>query len=594
MRKRTGLVLGALFLFLSLGALAGLGAPARAADGGWIIDRFASDIEIHPDGAIAVVEAIDVDFGTLQKHGIFRDIPVRYRWEPDPKLERRYDLAVGSVRDGGGKAIHYETARIGSDIRIKIGDADRTVSGKQSYRIAYTVRGALNAFADHDELYWNVNGGAWEVPAREVSATVRGPAGAFTGATCFQGAAGSTAPCTAAFTPDRIAYGAGTRTFGPGEQLTIVAALRKGAVPDPQPLLERRPREISDFWDATPPIVGAALLVLVGGLGLVFFRWWTAGRDLRARETIVPEFTPPEGLRPAEIGLLLDEHADTKDVTATIIDLAVRGHLAITEVPKEGLLGKRDWLLARKAGDVTALRDYESTILEGLFAQGETVTISALRRQFFSTLAQAQRQLYAGAVAKGWFAIDPERLRAWSRAQGLVAIVAAGGATWLLGYAFGAGLVGLAALVPALALLAIAPRMPRKTKAGAELHRRTLGFRRYMEVAETDRQRFAERERIFSDYLPYAIVYGCVDQWARAFAGIDAAAATGGWYTGYTGGSPLGSSFAVTGLSRDLQGFAGEISHAIAATPGGSGSSGFSSSGGSSGGGGGGGGGGSW
>jgi len=587
MRKRTGFALGALLLLL--GAQAALGVAARAADDGWTIERFVSDIEIRPDGAIAVVEAIDVDFGSLEKHGIFRDIPVRYRWAPDPALERRYELTVQSVRDDRGAAVAYEAIRNGADIRIKIGDADRTVSGKHSYRIAYTVRGALNGFADHDELYWNVNGGAWDVSARQVSATVRGPAGAFTGAACFQGVAGSTTPCSATLAPDRIAYGAGTRMFLPGEQLTIVAALRKGAVPEPTPLLERRPREIGDFWDATPPIVAAAVVVLIGGLGLVFRRWWTAGRDLREYQTVVPEYAPPEDLRPAEIGLLLDERADTKDVTATIIDLAVRGHLAITEIPKRGLLGKRDWLLTRKAADVTALRDYERTILGGLFALGETVTISALRRRFVSTLAQAQGQLYAAAVTRGWFATDPARVRSGSAALGAIALVAAGGATWLLGSTLGAGLVGLAAFPPAAALLAIAPRMPRKTKAGAELHRRTLGFGRYLGVAETDRQRFAERERIFSAYLPYAIVYGCVDQWARAFAGIDAAAATSGWYSG---GSPIGTPLGVAGLSGDLQGFAGEITSAIASTPGGSGSSGFSS--GSSGGGGGGGGGGSW
>ncbi len=588
MRKRTGLVFAV--LLLSFGALAALEPAAHAADVGWIIERFGSDIEIRPDGAIAVVESIDVDFGLTPRHGIFRDIPVRYRWEPDPKLERRYDLTVRSVTDGGGRAVPYETSQTGGDVRIKIGSADRTVTGAQSYRIAYDVRGALNGFADHDELYWNVNGAAWEVSARQVSATVASLAGGFTKATCFQGPAGSTAPCITTLTPQRITYSGGTKTFLPGEQLSIVAALRKGAVPEPQPILERRAREISEYWDTTPPIVAATLLVLVGGLGLVFRRWWNSGRDLRERETIVPEFTPPDGLRPAEIGLLLDEHADTKDVTATIVDLAVRGHLLIAEVPKQGLLGTRDWLLTKKDGDTTALRDYERTILTGLFALGDSVTISALRRHFFSTLAAAQGELYASAVASGWFASDPAHVRAWSTAQGVLAIVVAAAATWLLGWAFGAGLVGLAAIVPAVALLAFASRMPRKTKAGAELHRRVLGFRRYMVVAETDRQRFAERERIFSDYLPYAIVYGCVDQWARAFAGIDAAAATNGWYSG----GSVGRTFAVAGLSHDLQGFAGEITNAIASTPGGRGSSGFSSSGGFAGGGGGGGGGGSW
>src|SRR5258708_32277684 len=63
-----------------------------------------------------------------------------------------------------------------------------------------------------------------------------------------------------------------------------------------------------------------------------------ATKPLMAHETIVVEFTPPEldgstkrRLRPAEIGVLLDERADTLDVSATIVDLAVRKHMTITE-----------------------------------------------------------------------------------------------------------------------------------------------------------------------------------------------------------------------------------------------------------------------
>jgi uncharacterized membrane protein len=110
-----------------------------------------------------------------------------------------------------------------------------------------------------------------------------------------------------------------------------------------------------------------------------------------------------------------------------------------------------------------------------------------------------------------------------------------------------------------------------------------------MLTAEKDRAAFAEREGIFSEYLPYAIVFGCVDRWARAFEGIDreaAAAATGGWYVGQ-------GSFSPTAFSSELSTFSSTVSGTIAYTPGSSGSSGFSG-GGSSGGGGGGGGGGSW
>jgi uncharacterized membrane protein YgcG len=614
---------------LAVAAVLLLFAAPAAADEGWVIDRFVADIEIQRDGTLNITESIDVDFlGLRDRHGIFRVIPVRYQWDADPKMLRVYDVDVRSVRDATGRSLTYETSEgAGPNLSIRIGDADRIVTGKQTYRINYTVRGALNAFADHDELFWNVNGGDWDVPMRIVTATVHSAFDAFTSVACYEGPRGSTKACRSEFSPRQAAFT--TSALSIGDQLTVVTALRKGAVTAPVPILQRREREIGEYFEATPLTVGGALIVMLGGLGLVARHWWTAGRDDRKHETIVAEYAPPEKVRPAQAGLLIDESADTKDVTATIVDLAVRGYLRITELPASGLfgLGDKDWTLTRTPGkaDPDALQPYERTIYDGLFGRGtldaaqavvvglikrfsarpgdaeatlaefeteptDEVKLSELKKRFYTTLAKAQRELYGDSVARKWFAADPQRVRQIYAALGVGAVVVAGFLVFGLGASLGAGLVGLGLIVPALALLAFAPRMPRKTRAGAELLRRTLGFRHYMEIAEKERQRFAERENIFSEYLPYAIVFGCVEKWANAFKDIDATAATSSWYTG----SSLGA-FSANDLSSNLSSFSSQVSSTIASTPGGSGGSGFSGGGGGgSGGGGGGGGGGSW
>jgi uncharacterized membrane protein len=593
--------LAAAALFGAVVLLLAFAAPARAGND-WIIDRFASDIEVQRDGGLLITDAIDVDFQLLSdRHGIFRDIPILYQWDPDPKMLRTYQIDVRSVRDANGRALTYETSHIDGSFRIRIGDADRTVSGKQTYRIAYGVRGALNSFADHDELYWNVNGGEWDVPMRVVSATVHTAFDAFTTATCFEGPLGSTRPCQSSVSPQRATFNA-TSALPTGDQLTIVTALRKGAVTVPAPMLQRRERGIDEYFETTPWTLGGALFALIGGLGLVAWRWLAAGRDEREHETIVAEYEPPEKIRPAQAGLLMDESADTKDVTATIVDLAVRGYLTITEIPPRGPFGivKKDWSLARIVGRAhpEALQPYERTIFDGLFGEDamdatetkptDEVKLSALKQHFYTTLAKAQRELYADSVSRKWFPADPQRVRQIYAGLGVGAIIGAGVLIFWLGSSLGAGLVGLGAIVPAVALFLISSRMPRKTRSGAELQRRTLGFRHYMEIAEKERQRFAERENIFSEYLPYAIVFGCVEKWANAFKDIDVTRATSNWYTG----SSLGA-LSANDLSSNLSSFSSQVSSTIASTPGGSGGSGFSGGGGS-GGGGGGGGGGSW
>src|SRR5437588_12141270 len=169
-----------------------LSATPAAADEGWVITSFASSIDVHSDSSLSIVEDVHVDFGSLQKHGIFRYIPVRYSY--DSRNDRYYDLTVVSVTDGA-RHLPYATYLGGADQVIKIGDPNVLVSGANRYVITYAVAGAMNAFADHDELFWNVDGGQWPVPKQTVSATMTLPPQSFQKAACYEGPGGSREAC---------------------------------------------------------------------------------------------------------------------------------------------------------------------------------------------------------------------------------------------------------------------------------------------------------------------------------------------------------------------------------------------------------------
>jgi uncharacterized membrane protein len=581
--------------------LAALAVSLRAADEGWIIERFSSRYDIQPDGALDVVESIDVDFRGLSRHGIYRDIPSVVDF--DAINNREYDITLSGVTAANGTAHQVEQLTEGFNRRFRIGDPKKEVSGKQTYRIAYRIQGALNAFPDHDELFWNATGPDWPVRMAAASVTVRAPAGSIQKVDCFQGPKGSTDRCGSRSTRDQATFTA-TRALEESEQLTIVVALRKGAVAEPRPLLVRKPRGIFEFFELTP-LVGAAtvfgLLIAVGGVGAI---WWQIGRDRQsvalhtqspdAPEERVPlfgarpigvEFQPPDNIRPGQMGLLVDERADTLDVTATIVDLAVRGYLSIRELPKEGWFGKKDWQLDRLREADSNLLDYERLVLAGLFDSGTTRKLSELKNKFYDDLARAKKALYADSVQRGWFPRNPNSVRMLSRASGILAVIAGVGLTIMLGRESGDGLLGLPVVVGGTLLAMLARAMPRRTAAGREMMRRTLGFAKYIKTAETHQQAFAERANIFTAYLPYAIAFKCVDRWARAFQDIDLQKATAGWYAGSTAFDPHS-------FSSNVSSFSSSVSTVMSSTPGGSGGSGFS--GGSSGGGGGGGGGGSW
>ena len=594
--------------------LAGLGAAwllvglsaAGQSDEGWVITSFHSDIAIAADSTLTVTEDIRVDFGSQQKHGIFRTIPLRYRF--NDTQDRYYLLEVRSVTDGTNPLPYDDSVDSDNEV-IKIGDPNRLVSGAQRYVITYTVAGAMNFFSQHDELFWNVDGALWPVPKTEVSATVHIPSGSLEKSSCYMGPVGSTETCTTTNGADHVDF-ASTRQLGSGEEMSLALAINPEGVSVPPPLLEPRQRQFpQDAFDLTPLTVTFFVVLTLLGLGLVAWNWWVHGRDrayltqhylagtapaaagpsseperirpLFAHDTVVVEFGPPQNMRPAELGLILDESADTKDVTATIVDLAVRGYLTIAEGT-----AKSDWTLTTKNGPTATLLPYERTLLSGLFAGRDTVKLSDLKGTFAPTLRMAEGQIYADSLLRRLFTSSPTQARAAWGCLGFALVLVGFAVTVALGLAFGWGLVGFAIVITGIALAATFPFMPQRTAAGRDLLQHTLGFRLYMTTAEKYRQQFAEKAQIFTQLLPYAIVFGCVNQWAKAFEGIDTAAANSGWYVANT-------PFQAALLATNLESMNANISSAITYVPPSSGSSsGFS--GGFSGGGGGGGGGGSW
>ncbi len=611
--KPLGLRHGPSTLLLACTLLALLaGATLAHADEGWVINNFEAQVQVHSDGSLMITETLLVDFRGLRRHGILRDIPIVYEY--DQAHQRVYKLDIRAVTDTRGRPHEYETSREGSFLRIKIGDPDATISGEQSYVISYTVVGALNSFPQHDELFWNATG-LWPVALESVRVLVELPRDGIREFVCFQGPTGSMETCVGE-SGGRAAEFQSTRVLPENQQLTLAIGFNKGIVPEPAPILEPRPRDFKDFFEITPYTVGGSAGVLLGVVGFLGWIWWNQGRDRRfltihyltedTREEVAPllasdpvviEYQPPEKLRPAVIGVLHDERADTLDATATIIDLAARGHLHITEVDKKLLgmldIGGNDWRFTRKHNSQDTLLPYEEKLLEGLFQNGDYSVLSDLKTKFHGYLKDSQDLLYDYAYRRKFFPNRPDRVR--TRRQVLGAGVLGVGLVVLLGLGavFGAGLLGVPMVLGGALIVALASAMPRRSAMGREMLRRTLGFRKYLAAAETERQRYNEDANIFATYLPYAMVFRCVDKWATTLGVLPAAegaASAAGYYSEwYTGSGPGMDSRA---FSNSLRGLSSDISSVIVSTPGGSGGSGFS--GGFSGGGGGGGGGGSW
>ncbi|MGZ5343183.1 MAG: DUF2207 domain-containing protein [Actinomycetota bacterium] len=596
MRRVAAVTLGVLATFV-------LAAPAQAVFER--IGRYDVAIVIEDDGSLTITETIAYDFGTTPRHGIIREIPTTLRY--DDTYDREYPLTVLSVTATGDASADYTIEHPGGGVTaIKVGDPDRTISGRHTYEIRYRVEGALNGFPDHVELYWNAIGDEWDVPIGVAKSTVTGPA-AIQRVACYAGYQGSTTPCDKA-TADGTVARFTARDLPAFGGMTVVVSLPKGSVPTPTPVLVERwsPTRAFAVTPATGAASGGLLVVAVGGIGFLI---WRTGRDRRWRggqvdqvmgnptgeAQSVPlfeggasapvEFAPPENLRPGQIGTLLDERANTLDVTASIVDLAVRGYLLIQEIPKEGLFGKPDWTLIRLEKADDDLLTYERKLLNGLFEDGTEVTLSSLRNTFAARLKGVEESLYVDAVTQGWFTARPDKVRtSWNR-RGWLLLLAGIGLTFVLARWTHWGIVGIPVIVAGLLLVWFDRFMPARTPKGTATLRRVRGFRTVIETAETHMSRWAEEENVFPRFLPFAIVFGVTEKWAKAFEGLAREQDTS-WYL-----SPR--PFVYADFADSMDGFAVSSGGMLASVPAASGSSGFGG-GGFSGGGGGGGGGGSW
>lgn len=619
------------------------GTANSSSESGWEITNFDAAYTIDGSGVIEARERIDVDFHALQKHGIFRDLFWRVdcsapRIDTEARLSscpngrlRTYDINVASVTDETGAPRTYDSSHIADTLRIKVGDADKVISGKQTYVITYTVRGALDSYADHDELYWNASG-QWPVQILAFSARVTRPTGEMSSIACFQGTPASSRACIAQAAGSSSAAFQTTTRLERRQQVTLLATFPHGTVSVPQPLLWHG-ESFRDYYTLDALELGGSVGIgLLAALVLAAL-WWRAGRDYAYRSVfyltrdpaqgrkpliggppVVVEFTPPEELRPAQMGFLLDERPDTLDITATIVDLAVRGYLKIEEMTgRHAFSGGKDWRLTKLKDGDTDLLPFEQVTLDALFSEGlfggkrdkegKPVRLSELRYHFQWKLWNIREELYKDAARRNWFERDPRKAKAAWSAPAFALTLAGLVLCFAAGVVFNRALLFNAVPVAGLALVPLAHTMSRRTATGSEALRRILGFRLYIETAETRQQEFNERANIFARYLPYAIVFGSVTKWARAFSELgDEVQQTLDWYSG----SDLSRGFAVAAFSSSLASMASDMNETVSAPPppvstGGSSyssSSGFGSFGGGgggfSGGGGGGGGGGSW
>ncbi len=564
----------------------------------WYIPEYEIDLYLGKDGILDVEERIVADFSSTSRRGIIREIPYRYV-DLFEGVNRVTPIKVLGVEDFDGNDWEYKDFKEGGDVKIRIGNENVYWSEPLEYVISYEVENALNSFNENmeelgalqsengslrDELYWNAIGTEWsESPIGRYK--VRFDLSNYEESevldfACFSGGLGSNEECDYVFENGIMTIEG--QNLGYQEGVTLGVAFGGGVI---------TPKMTWRSWLYKWQQLFFLMPIVIFLMCILY--WRKHGKDLD-KKIVIPTYKLNPELNAMEVGALVDEKVNNEDITAGIMDLAVRGYIQIKEVEKKGWFGKTSFEFVKLKdfkGD-NSLEGFEKALLKGLFGSSkDKVSSKDLVGTFYITVGSVSRKLYDYLVDQGYYKENPNEVKTKFLGLGFTAAFLA---IW------GSGITQTWYLLPillplGLGLLMIAPFMSKKTKHGMEVHAHILGFKEFIDVAEKDRVKFFQEikdqmtkdEQIvtFERLLPYAVAFGMGDRWADLFDGIlvDYSPV---WYAG-------GNDFNMRSFGNSLNDMSSGMK-AASVSPSSSSSGGSFSSGGFSGGGFGGGGGSSW
>jgi uncharacterized membrane protein YgcG len=590
-------------LILTIASLTGVLVRPVAAQSGtnnFTINTFDADYYLSKDSegrsVLKTVERITAVFPVFdQNHGLERAIPENYDGHPT-------SLHVESVTDGSGQKLSYSDSQSNDNLVLRIGDADRYVHGELTYIITYSQRDVTRFFTDTnaDELYWDVNGTDWAQAMGVVRAHVHVPMAlqsSLNGNTsCYQGAAGSTkiCPIERQSAADETIFTLRANDLQPQENVTFALGFAPNTfVGYQQTWQERLWMIVLVIWILVLAVSSVAAVILLVWMSIKYYKLM---HRIPGRGTIVAEYLPPKDTSVLVSAQVLGN--GMSDITAQLIDLAVRHYLKIYQTKEKTLFQPAEYEL-EIVKSIKDLQKEEQQLLKDLFgststAIGSRFNMATLRKKYDIS---AKLMLGRKAVQKstrGKYALY-EYAEMEARRYKTIGFIT---------LAIGVLTVSPLVIIVAVAAFVFSALAWPLTQKGVDLRDYLRGLKLYISVAEEDRIKMlqspegaekvgrkidgndsAQLVKLYERVLPYAVLFGIEKEWTKQLgAYYETAGQQPDWYVG-------NGVFNAIVFTSALNSFSTQSSSYSSST---SSSSGGSGGGGSSGGGGGGGGGGGW
>ncbi|MBS1994296.1 MAG: DUF2207 domain-containing protein [Cyanobacteria bacterium SZAS LIN-3] len=495
-------------------------------------------LTLGPSGRLVVDETVAVDFGKAGSTSFCRRIVNLYK--RSGKL-CSLGIFVKGVTDGWGKEVEYKTRSADGYEYVIIGDGRTPLVGQHVFKINYDVIHSVNFVSGQPELFYSVLGREWTGPLDKVkvSMTLAPAQAALAGkAVGYVGNFGSKKHARLKHDRSGNVITVEGEKFVPGQDLLLVlplpaGSIEKGALPD----------ALTEIYETSK----LAVLLPLGTLAVLFLLWLLIGSDQRFGKA--PSFTlgapwqPPSELTPAELGAVMDESCEDKDVATTIFDLACRGYLAIRELPNHGLTGYGtiDYEFSQPPQPVQGiLKAHEEFFLNIIFTGRNKVYLSDMHGYLLDYMPVLRKQILQGLTKDKYFARNPQADRDYF-ATTAACVLAFGAALFaystFIDDSYKIGSYGI--LISGLLIFAGSGVMPKRTRKGVAAIEQGHTFEHFiMHGSDDDMAAALEKDpTVFYRLLPYTLALGGAEFWAHRFKKL--VSQPPAWYTtlGQTDGS---------------------------------------------------------
>lgn len=462
----------------------------------FVIKDYEIQAQVFQDGYFDIYESIQVEFSE-PRHGIYRKIPTQYVVNGQ---KTKIDISDIDVQND-----KYRVQHSGGATTIRIGDADTYVEGIKTYQITYRVYDAFIFDSTGTEFYWNFIGTEWDVPIERANITLQVPpnAGAYLeDYKVFAGAAGSISQQKIKSSLDINAINiATTASLNPNEGVTLAVMFPPGTIKKYE-----KPKVVDHFF-----AIPGALLALLFGF------WSFRGKQQKVHMDEVIS-SPPQGLFASEVGALVDDRINDRDIIALIPEWGAKGYIRVKSVEKE-YGHKTDDLYIEKLTDLPSeYPQYQHTFFEGLFAEGDFSFLSDFKYKFTTIWQNIRRDLRE--VTKRPDLYDMSYYGVFHKGGMIALFVVCLIIGIVLMAAFSLFISGVLTIILGVGALVIHFSTPKKTAEGALLQAQLKSFQRFLKKMPPEEvQRLAQKDPdYFEKTLPYAVAFGYDKTYTQQFS----------------------------------------------------------------------------